>query len=84
MGQKKSRLHAKSEGTAAPKSQKQERPHLQYSISNKTQGNAIPIEFHDHYPDENPASAISHITNVLIELGTFDRAQAKRIAKEMK
>jgi hypothetical protein len=84
MGQKKSSLHAKSVDTATPQSQKQGRAHLQNSISNKKRCNSIPIEFHDHYPEENPASAITHITNALIELGTFDRAQAKRIAKEMK
>lgn len=84
MGQKNSRLHAKSVGTASPQSQTQTGEHLKHSASNKHRGNAIPIEFHDHYPDENPASAITHITNVLIELGTFDRAQAKRIAEGMK
>lgn len=53
-------------------------------LKTRPKGRNSTFEFHDHYPDENPDSTIDHITNVLIEIGSFQRAQEKRIASAMK
>ena len=84
MGLKQSGLPAKIRGSKVTKNTKDTSVGLLNLSSQKKKGKVIPIEFHDHYPDHNPDSAIAHITNVLVELGTFDRAQAKRIAAQMK